>query len=388
MAPIRTLAIGGGIGGLSLAREFIIRGLPVTVLERAPQLNPVGAGIIMNPNAMRVLEENGLADAVRQGGWPYMIRETYDRRGNLLAIRDYRPLYSGGKISIGALVHRAHLLHVLYEGLRSGVVRFGVRVRKIDLLPDEVRVETDQGEIFVADLLVGADGIHSQVRDHVFGVTEPLYMGYRSHRFVVENRLGMENFTEFLGRGKRIGLVPISKSQLYVWTTFNSPIESREFAMTSADRFREFFGEFKDERVGTAFSQLESTDGMICTDVEEIRQGGWVKERVALLGDAAHAVTPNIGQGAGMAMEDAAVLAQEVDAARDDPRQLPEALGRYVIRRRPRVENVMRLSRQVGAEGQMSNPIACWLRNHRIRRAGRDAPRMLEELERLLAYRI
>jgi 2-polyprenyl-6-methoxyphenol hydroxylase-like FAD-dependent oxidoreductase len=388
MATIRTLAIGGGIGGLSLAREFIIRGLPVVVLERAPQLNPVGAGIIMNPNAMRVLEENGLADAVRQGGWPYMIRETYDRRGNLLAIRDYRPLYSGGKISIGALVHRAHLLHVLYEGLRSGVVRFGVRVRKIDLLPDAVRVETDQGEIFEADLLVGADGIHSQVRDHVFGVTEPLYMGYRSHRFVVENSLGMENFTEFLGRGKRIGLVPISKNQLYVWTTFNSPIESREFAMTSADRFREFFGEFKDERVGTAFSQLESTDGMICTDVEEIRQGGWVKERAALLGDAAHAVTPNIGQGAGMAMEDAAVLAQEVDAARDDPRQLPEALGRYVIRRRSRVENVMRLSRQVGAEGQKSNPIACWLRNHRIRQAGRNAPRMLEELERLLAYRI
>ncbi len=388
MRVIRTLVIGGGIGGLSLARELVIRELPVMVLERAPQLNPVGAGIIMNPNAMRVLEENGLADTVRQGGWPYMIRETYDDRGNLLAIRDYRPLYSAGKISIGALVHRAHLLQALYEGLRSGVVRFSIRVRKIDLLPDEVRVETDQGEIFEADLLVGADGIHSQVRDHVFGVTEPLYMGYRSHRFVVENNRGMENFAEFLGRGKRIGLVPISKNQIYVWTTFNSPIESRELAMTSADRFWEFFGEFKDERVETAFSQLESTDGIICTDVEEIRQGGWVKERVALLGDAAHAVTPNIGQGAGMAMEDAAVLAQEVHAVRNDARRLPEALGRYVIRRKPRVENVMRLSRQVGAEGQMSNPIACWFRNHRIRRIGGNAPRMLEELEQLLAYPI
>src|SRR2546426_10169694 len=89
---ISTLVIGGGIGGLSLARELAVRGLPVTVLEKAPQLNPVGAGIIMNPNAMRVLERNGLAEAVRLASWPYLVRETCDSRGRSLAMRDYRPL--------------------------------------------------------------------------------------------------------------------------------------------------------------------------------------------------------------------------------------------------------------------------------------------------------
>src|SRR6266480_4456823 len=126
---ISTLVIGGGIGGLSLARELAVRGLPVTVLEKAPQLNPVGAGIIMNPNAMRVLERNGLAEAVRLDSWPYLLRETCDSRGRSLAMRDYRPLYEAG----------------------------------------------------------------------------------------------MRHFTEFLGRGQRVGLVPISATRLYVWTTFNSP---------------------------------------------------------------------------------------------------------------------------------------------------------------------
>src|SRR5436189_4398029 len=114
---ISTLVIGGGIGGLSLARELAVRGLPVTVLEKAPQLNPVGAGIIMNPNAMRVLERNGLADQVRADSWPYLTRETRDASGRLLAMRDYRPLFESGKLAQGALVHRAHLLDVLYRSL-------------------------------------------------------------------------------------------------------------------------------------------------------------------------------------------------------------------------------------------------------------------------------
>ena len=110
---ISTLIVGGGIGGLSLARELANRGLPATVLERASQVNPVGAGIIMNPNAMRVLERNGLADAVRADSWPYLCRETCDERGRRLAVRDYRPLYDAGTLARGALVHRAHLLGVL-----------------------------------------------------------------------------------------------------------------------------------------------------------------------------------------------------------------------------------------------------------------------------------
>src|SRR5437879_860427 len=117
---ISTLVIGGGIGGLSLARELALRHLPVTFLEKAPQLDPVCAGIIMNPNAMRVLERNGLAEAVRVDSWPYLLRETCDQSGRSLAMRDYRPLYEAGKLSVGALVHRAHLLDVLYRSLPWG----------------------------------------------------------------------------------------------------------------------------------------------------------------------------------------------------------------------------------------------------------------------------
>src|SRR5882762_7956003 len=266
---ISTLVIGGGIGGLSLARELALRHLPVTVLEKAPQLNPVGAGIIMNPNAMRVLERNGLAGAVRLDSWPYLLRETCDSRGRSLAMRDYRPLYEAGKLSVGALVHRAHLLDALYRSLPPAAVRFNVSVTKIDLRPDRVRAETERGEVFEADLLVGADGIHSQVRSRLFGELRPRYMGYRSHRLIVDNEAGVRHFTELMGRGQRIGLVPISASRLYVWTTFNSP-QAQPPVFDSVSRFRDAFRQFTDERISRVFSQLRSMDGVISTDIEEM----------------------------------------------------------------------------------------------------------------------
>src|SRR2546428_810862 len=297
---ISTLVIGGGIGGLSLARELAIRDLPVTVLEKAPQLNPVGAAIIMNPNAMRVLERNGLAEAVRLDSWPYLVRETCDSRGRSLAMRDYRPLYEAGKLSVGALVHRAHLLDVLYGSLPPAAVRFNVGVTKIDVRPDRARAETERGEVFEADLLVGADGIHSQVRSRLFGEIRPRYMGYRSPLLTVDKEAGVRHFTEFLGRGQRIGLVPTSAARLYVWTSFNSP-QAQPPVFDSVSRLRDAFRQFTDERIARVFSQLRSMDDVISTDIEEMALDEWTRSRVALLGDAVHPMTPNIGQEGSMA---------------------------------------------------------------------------------------
>lgn len=384
--PLHALVVGGGIGGLSLARELTRRGLSVTVLERAPKLEAVGAGIIVNPNAMGVLEQNGLAACVRAQAGPYVARDTLDHRGRQLATRDYRPLYAAGRLAEGALVHRGHLQQCLADGVPAGMVHLDVRIRAMDAGPDGVRVETERGETFTADVLVGADGVRSTVRGRFFGPNEPVYLGYRSHRFVVENRDGLRHFTEFLGCGKRIGLVPIGGGQLYVWTTFNSPRESREWALGSIGDFRALFAEFTDRRVRGAFAQLTSTENILCTDVEEVRQEPWITGRVVLLGDAAHALTPNMGQGAGMAMEDAAVLAHELALVSGDDKGLPEALASHVTRRAQRVETIVRLSREIGEEGQRTGPVACWLRNRRMRREGRDVERMQAGLARLLAW--
>lgn len=359
---IPALIVGGGIGGLSLARELTLRGLPATVLEKAPQLNPVGAGIIMNPNAMAVLERNGLAAEVRRNSWPYLTRETRDERGRLLATRDYQPLYDSGRLARGALVHRAHLLDVLYRSLPEGTVRFGIDVERIDLLK--------------AGFVVGADGIRSQVRRELFGDITPRYMGYRSHRLVMDNVAGVRCFTEYLGRGVRIGLVPISESRLYVWTTFNSP---REAALPDP---RSLFAQFTSDPVRSVLEALPPTEEIIVTEIEELVPERWAHGRAVLLGDAVHAMTPNIGQGAGMAMEDAAVLAEELAGAAE----IEHALANYVRRRRARVETVMRISREVGEDGQRSGALACWLRNRRVRRNGRNAGKALADLERLLAF--
>jgi len=384
--PLTTIVVGGGIGGLSLARELARTGLPAVVLERASKLTTVGAGIIMNPNAMAVLEANGLADCVRARSSPYLARETFDQRGRRLAIRDYRPLYADGRLATGALCQRAHLHECLYDGLPSGVVHLDTRIVGLDEGTDGVRVETESGQTLAGDVLIGADGIHSAVRTRFFGRSEPAYLGYRSHRFVVQNRDGLEHFTEFLGHGKRVGLVPIGGGQLYVWTTFNSPRESRAWALESAPAFGALFAEFTDSRVRTALDGLESIDTVVCTDIEEVHQVAWARGRVALLGDAAHALTPNMGQGAGMAMEDAAVLAEELSRAARGETDVPSALARYVTRRRPRVETIARLSREIGEEGQLTGALACWLRNRRISREGRSPERTRAALERVLAW--
>ena len=369
MAPV--LIVGGGIGGLSLARELAIRGLASSVLERAPQLNPVGAGIIMNPNAMRVLERNGLADEVRRDSWPYLTRETRDRRGRLLATRDYRPLYESGKLSQGALVHRAHLLDVLYRSLPPATVSFGKP-------PSAADFDGYQ-------LVIGADGIHSQVRRELFsdgsGGSPVRYMGYRSHRLIMENVAGVRCFTEYMGRGQRIGLVPISESKLYVWTTFNSPRAARP-----EPDIRRMFAQFTDEKVQRLFEALPPAQSIITTEIEELWAEDWIrisaKGCTVLLGDSAHAMTPNIGQGAGMAMEDAAVLAEELASGLE----IEHALSNYARRRKPRVGAVMRISRVVGEDGQRSGAVSCWLRNRRIEREGRDVEKAQAELERLLAF--
>jgi 2-polyprenyl-6-methoxyphenol hydroxylase-like FAD-dependent oxidoreductase len=364
---MRIVIIGGGIGGLSLARELALRGIQSSVLERAAHLNPVGAGIIMNPNAMRVLERNGLADAVRAESWPYLTRETRDRRGRLLATRDYRPLYESGKLTEGALVHRAHLLEVLCRSLPAGSVRFGAPVESVRDIE--------------ADLIVGADGIHSQVRRALFGEVTPRYMGYRSHRLIMDNVAGVQCFTEYLGRGQRIGLVPISITKLYVWTTFNSP----RSANPDVDLPRRF-AQFTDEGLRRLFAALPDPEAIITTEIEELWSADWVRlltdGAAVLLGDAAHAMTPNIGQGAGMAMEDAAVLAEELASGAE----IEHALGNYARRRKPRVETVVRVSREVGKDGQRSFAPACWLRDRRVEREGRDVEKAQAELVRLLAF--
>jgi 2-polyprenyl-6-methoxyphenol hydroxylase-like FAD-dependent oxidoreductase len=383
---LSVVVVGGGIGGLSLGRELTRRGLAVTVLERARALEVAGAGIIVNPNAMAVLEANGLAACVRADGAPYLGRDTFDHRGRWLATRDYRPLYDAGRLAAGALVHRAHLHRCLADGLPAGIFRLDADVRAIHVGADGVRVETERGETFAADVLVGADGIHSAVRTRCFGRVEPVYLGYRSHRFVVDNHDCLVHFSEFLGRGQQVGLVPIGDGQLYVWTVFDSPRDSRAWALEDADTLRALFAQFTDARVRGAFAQLASTEGVICTDLEEVHQSPWTAGRVALIGDAAHTISPGMGQGAGMAMEDAAVLAEELAATAGDAGRLGTALARYEARRRDRVEAIRGLSRAVIERGQLTNPVACWLRNRRIMREGQDVARMQDGLARLLAW--
>jgi len=269
----------------------------------------------MNPNAMRVLEANGLAPCVRLRGSPYLARETFDPRGRRLATRDYRPLYAEGRLAIGALCHRAHLHECLSEGLPGGTVHLDVRIVALEAGPDGVRVETESGQTFTGDVRsvptgsgprCGRDSSGRPSR-HISDIGRIA----SSWETATASSISWSSSAAASGSASCRSAGAISTS--------GPPSTRRARAepgrSKACRRCNPCSASSPIRGCGVAFDGLEAIDGVVCTDIEEVHQAAWVRGRVALLGDAAHALTPNMGQGAGMAMEDAAVLAQELSRA-------------------------------------------------------------------------
>ncbi|MGH2499104.1 MAG: FAD-dependent monooxygenase, partial [Candidatus Limnocylindria bacterium] len=225
------------------------------------------------------------------------------------------------------------------------------------------------------DLVVGADGIRSAVRELAFGANPPRYAGYTCWRGVVKCPAGVDRQIEMWGRGRRFGLVPIGNGLLYFFATKNAPPAEPDSLAGRVERFRAGFAAFGGH-VPDVLAQLERPDGLLRNDLEEVVQWPWARDRVVLTGDAAHASTPNMGQGAAMALEDAVVLADELAK-----RPLAEALPAWVARRRRRALFIQTQSRRIGWMGQLEHPLACALRDLAVRALpDRLAARTLDRL--------
>ncbi|MFC6659146.1 FAD-dependent monooxygenase [Deinococcus multiflagellatus] len=212
-APV--LIVGAGIGGLALAQALTRQGVPVRVIENAAVLRPVGAGLILASNALRVLDRLGLGDAVRAAGHPLSGAQLTTDAGRPLQTLSYTA--SGGAVGL----HRAALQRVLAQGL-EGQLLLGTTLRALHPQRAGVEVTLSDGTVQRCRAVVGADGLHSSVRALLFGAVAPRYAGYTSWRFVVP-RPGPAQATELWGRGCRLGLVPIGPDQTYGYLTVNAP---------------------------------------------------------------------------------------------------------------------------------------------------------------------
>jgi 2-polyprenyl-6-methoxyphenol hydroxylase-like FAD-dependent oxidoreductase len=376
MASDRVLIVGGGIGGLAAAVALKRIGIEAAVFERAPELKEVGAGLSLWSNAIKGLGRLGLADEVVARGSVIERAQTLTAAGRLLS---EAPL---GAISRAAgapsvCIHRADVQQVLASA--TGIVHLGAACTAIRDDADGVTVQFANGQQERGALLVGADGLRSVVRAHLHGPFEPRPAGYLAYR-------GMARFTLpddppdrsrlAMGPGSQAGVFPCGPDRTYWFATTPAagpPLDPKAEALS---RFRDWLPLLP--RV------IEATDpaAVMRHDIFDLPPvWPWGRGRVTLLGDAAHATTPNLGQGACQAIEDAVVLA---DSLRQSG---PTAAGlrRYEEARRARTERIVRLSRQMGRILQWKKPLAVWLRNRMLgSRPGRKhGERLFEEL---LAY--
>jgi 2-polyprenyl-6-methoxyphenol hydroxylase-like FAD-dependent oxidoreductase len=384
--PAKVVVAGGGIGGLTAAIALRRAGFEVVVFERAAELGEVGAGLLLAANARKALAKIGLAEAVTRLGTPASAGEIRSWHGKVLASIPADELEK--KIGTpSAAVHRADLQVLLAREVGERTLRLGSEVGAFEQDDNSVKVLLADGGRQSADILIGADGLRSRVRARLYGPEEPRYAGYTAWRAVVEPEEKLlpwgEGF-ESWGRGARFGCAHIGKGRVYWFATANAPEGEKDGPPGSLDGAKaKLLRLFSGWHWPVADLIKAAEEGTILrTDIydRDPLGGRWGEGRVTLLGDAAHPMTPNLGQGACQAIEDAVVLARCLG----ERGATAESLRSYERLRAERVAMVVRRSRRVGLFGQAKNPAICWLRDQTLPMIPHKS--QLGQLEKVIGY--
>jgi salicylate hydroxylase len=340
--------VGGGIGGLFAAKALLAHGLDVAVYEQAPALGEVGAGVFLTPNSMRHLRRLGLEAAVETVGARVGFESQYFRHDGAPIAPVQVTDSSGWNATFG--MHRADLVTLLAEALPAGVVHTGHRCVGFAQTASAASLSFANGATAQADIVIGADGIHSELRPYVFPPSQPVFSGSVAYRgLVAHDRLPdwpTERWQMWLGPGKHFLVFPVRGGSLLNYVGFTKADEVMKESWTApgdpAALRREFAG--WDPRIGELLRHVEITFRWALYDREPLPT--WTKGRLSLLGDAAHPMLPHLGQGANQSIEDGIALATIL--ARADRMTAPNALTAYEKLRRARVADVQRGARQNG----------------------------------------
>jgi len=346
---MKAIIVGGGIAGLASARTLTRRGWQVEVLERAPKFTEVGAGLSLWPNALRALDALGVGEPVRGRATPEGQAGIRDAAGRWLSRTDTAELER--RYGPAVMIHRADLLAVLRAAVPADALRPGATVTAVR--PDGTVLHS--AGVSRADLVVGADGVRSITRQSVWpDAPGPRYAGYTSWRLVTPP-VPVTESSESWGRGERFGYAPLPGGPVYCFAAANAPEGARDDGLAGLVRR---FGSWHDPI--PALLEAADPDAVLHHDLYELPPlKGYTSGAVVLVGDAAHAMTPNLGQGACQALEDAVVLGN-VMASGDE-------LAAYDRQRRPRTQMIARRSRRIGVAAQWASPAAVSLRNTALR---------------------
>ena len=367
---MRVLIAGAGIGGLTAALALREAGLDVHIYEQAAVLGEVGAGLAVGPNAVRVLHRLGLADALRAVG---VVSRSWDYRdwrdGTLLA---GLPLADAAVARWGAPfynVHRADLHDALRAAVGDQHMTLGARCVSVEQEGEKVTIGFADGRHATGDLLIGADGVHSVVREYVAGPDLPTWWPQIAWRGLAPAAVGHEVGLEmrqhlFLGPGVMFVTYYVSSGRLVNWIGCTPSDGWREESWSARGDRDEALILFEGwhPQVRALIAGTEQVFKWAVFDRPSLET--WTRGRVTLLGDAAHPMLPFMGQGAAQSIEDGLVLARCLVADRDDPQR---AINAYATRRRERTAALQAASRDAGRSLQASDPDAVAARNARMR---------------------
>lgn len=354
--------VGAGIAGLTTAIALKQRGIDTVIFEAVPEIKGIGAGIALAANAMKALQKIGIAGDVIKAGSLLPSFTIYDANGRIINTTDSRS--AGEKYGLENLtIHRAALHEVLLSKIDPKCIHTGKRLTDIEQKEDSIVLYFEDGSMHTASYLVAADGIRSAVRQKMLPAAVPRYAGYTCWRAVIDNGLfNLNETSETWDSRGRFGLVPLKENKLYWFACINAPQEDKRMKhFTTGDLYRHFASFHYPVPQVLKATQDEQ---LVWNDIIDLKPvSRYAFGNILLTGDAAHATTPNLGQGACQAIEDAVILADELVQHANTV----QAFRSFEKRRIKRTHNIINVSRKIGKMAQLENPFLAGIRNFMLR---------------------
>lgn len=340
----KILIIGGGIGGLTAAIALAQQGLKAEVIERDPTWSVYGVGIIQQGNVVRAMTQLGLIDDYIEAGFGFDHVEVFIPTGQRVATIPTPKLVEGYASNVG--IGRRALHKVLGDrAIQAGAtIRLGLVAERLEDDGDGVDVRFSDGTEHRYDIVIGADGLYSKTRGQIFpDAPKPAFTGQAVWRYNFERTSDVTGLHAYEG-ATGVGLVPLSETLMYMYVTTPEPGNPRYERETLAQAMRAKLADTPSPAIAALRDQITLSEEVVYKPLEWVfLTGDWHKGRIVLLGDAIHATTPHLGQGAGMAIEDAIVLAEELARA-----PTPEAAFQaYRARRYERCRYIVEASKAI-----------------------------------------